>query len=169
MSIGQNIKRIRTEKGLTQRQLAEKTGLKDSAIRRYESEKVIPKMPNLRKISDALGVSIVEIDTTLVDCSQSTIGTRVRQQRLIHGLTQAELAKISGLSIPTIQAIEYESWIPRRKIIIRIAQAMNVSISTLESDYLETVYVEKPLSDYTMEELLSEIGRRLDNGTRKEL
>ena len=35
MSVGENIKRIRKEKGLTQKQLGELCGLADSAIRRY--------------------------------------------------------------------------------------------------------------------------------------
>lgn len=62
--IGDNIKRIRTSKGLTQKQLGDKCNPKmaDSAIRRYESRNAIPKRETLAKIADALEVSIFELD-----------------------------------------------------------------------------------------------------------
>lgn len=65
MTIGEHIKAFRKKKGLTQQQLAEKTGLKDSAIRRYESGKIIPKTPNLHKIAKALDVTIADLDDDL--------------------------------------------------------------------------------------------------------
>lgn len=65
MTIGENIKAFRTKKGLTQQQLADRTGLKDSAIRRYESGKIIPKTPNLHKIAKALDITIADLDEDL--------------------------------------------------------------------------------------------------------
>ena len=55
--IGENIKYFRKEKGLTQKELGDLTGMADSAIRRYESGSIIPKEPNLIKIANALNVS----------------------------------------------------------------------------------------------------------------
>ncbi len=43
MTIGENIKRIRKEKGLTQKQLGSLCQMADSAIRRYELGKARPK------------------------------------------------------------------------------------------------------------------------------
>ena len=169
MTIGQNIKRIRTEQGLTQEQLGNMCGIKGESIRRYELEKVNPKMPNLRKISKALNVSVSEIDESISCVSTNTIGTRIRKQRIIHGVTQKELAQRTGLSVGTIQQLEYEQYLTRMETVKKIAHALNISVSDIESDFCEKIYIEKPLSSYTMEELLSEVGRRLDNGTRKEL
>lgn len=59
MNVGENIKRIRTERGLTQKQLGDLCGMADSAIRRYELGKANPKMETLYKIATGLGVSII--------------------------------------------------------------------------------------------------------------
>lgn len=58
MSVGDNIKRIRIEKGLTQKQLGELCGMADSAIRRYENGGANPKYETLKKIADGLDVSV---------------------------------------------------------------------------------------------------------------
>ncbi len=61
MSIGENIKKIRIEKGLTQKQLGDLCGMADSAIRRYESDRGNPKIETIEKIASALNVRIVDI------------------------------------------------------------------------------------------------------------
>lgn len=48
MSIGENIKKIRVQKGLTQKQLGELCGMADSAIRRYENGRANPKLYNTK-------------------------------------------------------------------------------------------------------------------------
>lgn len=66
MSVAERIKTIRKEKGLTQKQLAELTGLLEPTIRKYESGKVQPKSENLNKIASALCVHPSQIDSRLV-------------------------------------------------------------------------------------------------------
>lgn len=61
MTIGERIKKIRLEKGMTQKELAEKCGLFDSAIRRYESGRQNPKIGTVQKIAMALDVNIGEL------------------------------------------------------------------------------------------------------------
>lgn len=58
---GEKIKQARLNSHMTQKQLAEKCGMADSAIRKYESGKVIPKVETLQKIANALGVSVYSI------------------------------------------------------------------------------------------------------------
>ena len=65
MTVGENIRTIRKQKGLTQKQLAELTGLLEPTIRKYESGKVQPKSDNLHKIATALGVDPSQIDDRL--------------------------------------------------------------------------------------------------------
>lgn len=48
----------RVERGFTQHQLAEKTGLKQSAIARMESLKSIPRLDTIVKVANALKVRI---------------------------------------------------------------------------------------------------------------
>lgn len=61
MTIGERIKKIRLEKGMTQKEVAEKCGLFDSAIRRYESGRQNPKIGTVEKIANALGVETSEL------------------------------------------------------------------------------------------------------------
>lgn len=58
MTIGENIKRIRKEKGLTQKQLGDLCSMADSAIRRYELGKSNPKIQTLHKIAKGLGIPV---------------------------------------------------------------------------------------------------------------
>lgn len=61
MTIGENIKRARLAAGLTQKELADKCGIADSAVRKYESGRVVPKLPMIKKIADALNVFITDL------------------------------------------------------------------------------------------------------------
>lgn len=62
MSTGKNIKRIRKEKKITQKELAEKSGVSEISIRQYENEKRNPKIETLDKIASALDVFIADIN-----------------------------------------------------------------------------------------------------------
>lgn len=52
------IRRIRKEKGLTQKQLGERCGIADSNIRKYESGTQNPKLETIQKIANALEIDI---------------------------------------------------------------------------------------------------------------
>ena len=60
MNIGERIKHIRKESGVTQKQLAEKLGMTQAAIVQFESEKSNPKIDTLKKIANALNVSVTD-------------------------------------------------------------------------------------------------------------
>ena len=61
MTIGDTLKQARINAGLTQKQLGEKCGMADSAIRKYESGKIKPKIETLKKIAAALNVSVIDL------------------------------------------------------------------------------------------------------------
>lgn len=54
MTIGERIKELRIKKGLTQKQLANQTGLSEISIRKYEADERRPKIETIRKISTVL-------------------------------------------------------------------------------------------------------------------
>ncbi|MBD9002822.1 MAG: helix-turn-helix domain-containing protein [Faecalibacterium prausnitzii] len=56
MTIGERIYFCRLERKMTQKQLAEKAGMADSAIRKYESGRITPKFETLNRIAAALEV-----------------------------------------------------------------------------------------------------------------
>lgn len=64
MTTGELIKQARISKGLTQKQLADKCHMADSAIRKYESGKVIPKLETRQRIATALNISTQELMST---------------------------------------------------------------------------------------------------------
>ena len=80
MTVGENIRRIRKEKGLTQNQLGELCGLADSAIRRYENGGANPKFETLRKIANALDISIGEIDPNVKDLANDLARKEIQRQ-----------------------------------------------------------------------------------------
>jgi len=57
-ALGSRIKALRTERGLQQRQLAEKAGLTPSMVSQIESGRLTPSLPTLGKLAGALGVPI---------------------------------------------------------------------------------------------------------------
>ena len=57
MTVGENIRRIRQERGLTQRQLGDMVGASEAYIRAYESGRRNPKPASLEKIANALSVN----------------------------------------------------------------------------------------------------------------
>lgn len=66
MTVGENIKRIRKEKGLTQKKLGELCGIAESNIRKYENGKQNPKVDTLKKIAKALECQVSDIDETII-------------------------------------------------------------------------------------------------------
>ena len=61
MSIGTRIIQLRNQKGLTQQELSDRTGLAASYLSRIENRHLEPRPHTLNKIALALGVPITEI------------------------------------------------------------------------------------------------------------
>lgn len=58
MEFAERLKVVREEKGLSQTELAAKTGLQPSAVSHFESGRRSPSFDNLRRLADALNVTI---------------------------------------------------------------------------------------------------------------
>lgn len=69
MTVGDNIKKLRLEKGLTQKELGDLCGMADSAIRRYESGRGNPTDKTLMRIASALKVPR---EVLLFECSDNS-------------------------------------------------------------------------------------------------
>ncbi|MCI8801616.1 MAG: helix-turn-helix transcriptional regulator [Lachnospiraceae bacterium] len=75
MTVAENIKRIRKEKHLTQKQLGEKCGMSESTLRQYEIGYRNPKIETIRKIANALEVELWEI----VELNEMDLETRIQE------------------------------------------------------------------------------------------
>lgn len=62
MKTGERIKKIRTKKKITQKQLAEMIGKNIRTIQKYESGDIEVPLESLFKISDALDINVVYLD-----------------------------------------------------------------------------------------------------------
>lgn len=69
--IANNLKKILKEKGVTQRELAEKTGLSTSAISDYVTAKTLLSPGNLHLIAVALNVFKGDIDPTFTNSEEA--------------------------------------------------------------------------------------------------
>lgn len=58
MTIGENIRRIRKERGLTLKQLGDAVGVSEAYIRAYETGRRNPKLKSLEALADALHVNV---------------------------------------------------------------------------------------------------------------
>lgn len=125
MTIGENIKKYREKKGLTQKELGAALGLAEITIRQYESNKREPKYEILFSIADALNVSIddlMNIDT----------GKRIKEERVKAKLTQEKLAQSAEISVFTLQKYESGDRNPKIEQLKKIANALGISITQLK-------------------------------------
>jgi len=60
MSIGTRVMQIRNQKGISQRQLSQRSGIAGSYLSRIENRHLEPRPKTLRKIADALDVPVSE-------------------------------------------------------------------------------------------------------------
>ena len=91
LSIGNNIKRIREAKGMSQKELITAIGMGAPMYSRIETGKTEPSISSLEKIAKALGVKLHElfsdVDSHEVNSHNSTLMEKVR---LIETLTEEE-------------------------------------------------------------------------------
>lgn len=161
MTIGQTIQKIRKEKHYTQKQLAEKCGMATGTIQQYELNKREPRQEQLRKIANALDVSIDYLKTgkssdelwreITRDVYKSSIGDTIREEREKQGLTQKELAEYTGLTEKAIKECEESKNLPPIEIIKSIASFLAVNIEKIVGDLslypeLEEDMAQNPLS-----------------------
>ena len=85
---GQVIQRIRKDRGMTQEQLAEKVGVDPNSISRIERGRLIPALPTLIDICNAL-----EIGADLVLAAYIVVDTPIRWTPLAKKLEAVELEK----------------------------------------------------------------------------
>lgn len=70
MTTGQNIRRIRKLKGISQKSLAELAGLTVNGLQKIEYDEITPKMTTVHKIAVALGVEDIDLDEHMKEMLQ---------------------------------------------------------------------------------------------------
>jgi|LGVF01.2.fsa_nt_gb transcriptional regulator with XRE-family HTH domain len=149
--VGEKIKKIRKEKGLTQKELGELLGVSDTMIGKWEGNNRKPKIDTLRKIANALQIDFTELmdNNQHEDLSEKTrdLTKKIRQLRVLKKLTQLELAEKAGVSLITIRRCEKEKQNLTIDTLYKIANALEIDLSELiDNKQPETKMIQK--NDY---------------------
>ena len=104
---GNELRRRRTERGLTQRELAGRVGISAVSIVGYEDGSVHPKHHVVAALAKALGVPRRRFEELLpAERPTTAVGRKIRQLRKQRGLTQRQLSLRVGCSQPIIGSYE---------------------------------------------------------------
>lgn len=60
MELAERLRYFRNQSGFTQEELAERTGIHANTLRKYEAGRRKPKIEQLKRIADGLGISVIE-------------------------------------------------------------------------------------------------------------
>ena len=60
-TVGQSISTLRKEKGMTQKQLADRLGVTDKAVSKWERDVAFPDTATIPKLAEILGASVEEL------------------------------------------------------------------------------------------------------------
>jgi transcriptional regulator with XRE-family HTH domain len=96
--LGARIKALRHERGLLQKQLAEKAGLTASMVSQIESGRLTPTLPTLRKVAGAFGVSVAELLESPVSGRSISISRR-REHPILSFEDSAERWMVLGAGL----------------------------------------------------------------------
>jgi transcriptional regulator with XRE-family HTH domain len=117
MTLGERIKQVRTEKNMTQTELAKKIGVSKQAVYKYESG-IVTNIPfeRLEQIANALNVSIAQI-----------VGTEIYSQEALDEILQMVVTSLTGVDekyklrfFYALSRLDGNGW----KVIERVAQAL---------------------------------------------
>jgi DNA-binding XRE family transcriptional regulator len=128
VSIGTRIIQIRNHKGISQRQLSERSGIASSYLSRVENRRVEPQPKTLRRIAEALGVPVSELfderpaATGVPQCSISVSGRCI-----------SELLRSGRRKVPPPGT---ESYSPRQLQLLRMSAYL---IQTADSRLLDAL------------------------------
>ena len=136
MKIGNAIKLIRQERGLTQAELAEMVGTSEAAISRYESCNRVPNLNTFFKLASSLGVTPKELYEGEIDIHAETTAQKIRSLRIRGNMTQADLANKLGISAALVQQYESGNRNPKLETLQALAKGLGVSIVVLLPDWL---------------------------------
>lgn len=89
VSIGKQIQKYRKASGLTQKELAKKSGISEIAIRQYELEKRIPKADMLKSIATSLKIS----PSLLMGIDVSSFESKIDIDKTHQELEESEIIK----------------------------------------------------------------------------
>lgn len=134
----ENLKRLRSDRGLSQQAIASLLGITQQAYANYESGKREPDHENLLRLSEIYSVSVDQLlsapipdDTAAPSPLAKALGARLRDIRRQRRITMKQLGESIGLAESTIS--QYETG--KRQMDYETLQAVCRHLN-ISSDYL---------------------------------
>lgn len=103
---GQLLRDMRKKKQMTQKQLADKLGVTEATVSRYESNTATPPMDTLRSIAAIMNVSLDELLGTEQRFTVSVFGLTDQQTEIIRSLVES-FRELNTQKFPIISAENY--------------------------------------------------------------
>ena len=131
---GAAIKSLRERRGLTQSALAERIGISNKAVSKWETGKGLPDLSLLQPLAQALGVSVTELMNGCPIANQNTSANLLRSKffvcpvcgNVLHA-TGACCISCCGITLPPLEAEEPD-------------ESHAVSIEPVEDEHFITVH-----------------------------
>lgn len=174
MDIGKMISKLRSDKGLNQRELAKLLGVSNGAIGMWETGKRQPDLDTIKKLSAFFGVTTdyllgnsqcaIDYANYQMDTPEFALDFKMRIRELLaeQKISEEEFAERAGFNYEEKDSYLYGNQIPSIEDLIKIAGALNVS-----TDYLLNVTNRKRIS--AEEEMLLQSFNRCDKECKKYL
>ena len=110
---GSTIKKLREARGMTQAQLAERIGVSDKAVSKWETAKGLPDISLLQPLAAALGVSVIELMNGEPIVNRNVSSNLVRSRlyvcpicgNVLHSTGDAVIS-CCGVTLPALDAEE---------------------------------------------------------------
>ena len=103
MDIGQRLRSIREERGLSQRELATKAGLTNGTISLIEKNKTSPSVASLKSLLDAIPISMAEFFSILEEDDSAKVFYRAQE------LTEISPSHQGGVSLRQLGNAEHHA------------------------------------------------------------
>ncbi|MBQ7100926.1 MAG: helix-turn-helix domain-containing protein [Clostridia bacterium] len=130
---GATVKRLREEKGLTQAQLADKIGVSAKAVSKWETAKGLPDITLIEPLSQALGVSVLELMSGDTVINQNVSSNILRSKFYVCPVcgnvirtTGDAVISCCGITLPPLEAEETD-------------EAHEIKLEKVEDEYFLTV------------------------------
>lgn len=113
MDIGQRLKQIRVDRGLSQRELASRAGLTNGTISLIETDKTSPSVASLKSLLDAIPISMAEFFGALEEQNSPKIFYRAHEFTKVapNGPGQVSLRQLGNACDHTLQVL-HETYPP---------------------------------------------------------
>jgi len=99
MEIGSNLKKLRTSKGMTQKDLADSLNVSYQAVSRWENDEVEPDISTLSKLSSIFGVSVDAI------INGKNVETKEQKQSIDEAVTIATTVAVASQNKQSVQEV----------------------------------------------------------------